>query len=65
MITATEYSKDPSILPEGIAVTFGQEMIAEQGGMKIFFTTFNESMEGYDDGRYWMHKMKQNHRVVN
>lgn len=56
MITEHGYSKDPSIVPEGIAVTFGKEMIFEQGGLKSFLTGFKEVME--DEEGYWMHKMK-------
>jgi hypothetical protein len=56
MITATGYSKDPSILPEGIAVTFGKSMMEEQGGMKVFLQSFQESMQAWEKGAYWMHK---------
>lgn len=55
MITATGYSKDPSILPEGIAVTFGKQMIIEQGGLKTFIKAFQETMSQHEDGGYWMH----------
>lgn len=56
MITANGYSKDPSIFPEGVAITFGKEMMAEQGGMKQFLKSFLMWMEGYEEGDYWMHK---------
>lgn len=58
MITATGYSKDLSIMPEGIAVTFGKDMIAEQGGLLNFLRGFNKVMAAHDRGDYWMHKLK-------
>lgn len=58
MITETGYSKDPSIMPEGIAITFGAQMIAEQGGLLNFLRGFNEIMQAHESGDYWMHKMK-------
>ncbi len=57
MITDTGYSKDQSIMPEGIVVTFGQQMINEQGGLKTFLETFQATMSDYDNGGYWMHTM--------
>ena len=56
MITATGYSKDPGLLPEGIAITFGKEMMEEQGGIKLFLTSFQSYMNNYEAGEYWMHK---------
>lgn len=56
MITAKGYSKDPSIMPEGIAVTFGKEMMQEQGGVKQFLWYFNDVMA--DPSCHWLHKMK-------
>ena len=56
MITATGYSKDPGLMPEGIVVTFGQDMMKEQGGMKLFLQEFNEWMRSHEEGDYWMHK---------
>lgn len=56
MITATGYSKDPSIMPEGIAITFGKEMIDDHGGILKFMRYFLESMNAEDGG--WCHKMK-------
>lgn len=55
MITAQGYSKDPSLMPEGIVITFGQQMIKEQGGLKTFLHAFQETMSGHEDGDYWMH----------
>lgn len=43
-------------MPEGIVITFGQDMINEQGGLGIFLDAFLESVAGIDDDRYWMHK---------
>ncbi|MEQ1678419.1 MAG: hypothetical protein ABL876_17120 [Chitinophagaceae bacterium] len=56
MITEDGYSKDPNIIPEGIAVTFGKDMINEQGGLKTFLAGFTWDMQ--QEGGYWMHKMK-------
>jgi hypothetical protein len=55
MITANGYSKDPTIMPEGIVVTFGRKMIEEQGGLKTFIKAFQQTMDGHEDGEYWMH----------
>lgn len=57
MITEKGYSQDPSIMPEGIVVTFGKTMIEEQGGLKTFLEAFQSTMQGYEDGCYWMHTM--------
>lgn len=56
MITAKGYSKDPGIMPEGIVVTFGREMIAEKGGLLSFIRWFESIMANEED--YWMHKCK-------
>lgn len=56
MITADGYSKDPGIMPEGIAVTFGKDMMKDQGGAKQFLSYFNGIMSDADS--WWMHKMK-------
>ena len=55
MITATGYSKDPSIMPDGIVITFGKQMIQEQGGLLCFLRNFEQYMSEYDKGSYWMH----------
>jgi hypothetical protein len=60
MITQTGYSKDPSIKPEGIAVTFGREMIAEKGGLLTFVRWFESVFQ--DEESYWMHKCKNKPR---
>src|SRR5690348_15022726 len=57
MITETGYSKDTSIMPEGIVITFGEKMIKEQGGLKTFLKAFQETMNDYERGSYWMHTM--------
>lgn len=56
MITANGYSKDPNIVPEGIVVTFGQEMMMEQGGALNFIRYFEKSLA--DEHTYWLHKCK-------
>lgn len=55
MITANGYSKDKSILPEGVVITFGKEMMENNGGAKQLISYFLEVME--DPNNYWMHKM--------
>jgi hypothetical protein len=55
MITFDGYSKDPSIMPEAIVITFGQKMITEQGGLKTFLKVFQEVMARHEEGDYWMH----------
>lgn len=55
MITAMGYSKDPSIMPEGIVVTFGAQMIKEQGGLRTFLTAFQWTLSRHEEGEYWMH----------
>lgn len=59
MITANGYSKDPSIMAEGIAVTFGHEMIKEQGGLLHFLRFFHQIMEESlqdAEASHWLHK---------
>lgn len=55
MITSTGYSKDSTWIAEGIAITFGQQMIKEQGGLKTFLKVFQETMNQHEAGNYWMH----------
>lgn len=55
MITTNGYSKDPGIFPEGIVLTFGKQMINEQGGLKTFLAAFQETMNNHEEGGYWMH----------
>jgi hypothetical protein len=57
VITKTGYSKDPNIIPEGIAVTFGKEMMNEQGGVRNFLRHFEDIMSRGDDW-WWLHKCK-------
>jgi hypothetical protein len=60
MIIERGFSKDPSILPEGIVVTHGREMINDQGGLRTFLKGFLRVMDRYEEGGYWMHKLKNN-----
>lgn len=55
MITESGYSKDPGIIPEGIVVTFGAQMIKEQGGLRTFLRAFQNTMSNHEQGEYWMH----------
>lgn len=61
MITIDGYSKDPNIVPEGIAVTFGKGMILEKGGLLKFMRWFEGWMK--DDQCYWLHKCKNTPRA--
>jgi len=57
MITEKGYSKDPSIMPEGIAITWSKEMIIEGfGNLKTFIQHFNESVN--DDEGLWYQKCR-------
>lgn len=56
MITIDGYSKDTSIMPEGIVVTLGSDMIAEQGGLRTFLKGFLADMA--DENTVWMHKLR-------
>ena len=55
MITAEGYSKDPGIVPEGIVITFGKEMLYTNGGTRAVLQHFLDTMDNEND--YWMHKM--------
>lgn len=55
MITKNGYSKDPNIIPDGIVITFGKEMMDNNGGPKKVLKYFLDTMEKED--AYWMHKM--------
>lgn len=56
MITENGYSKDSNIVPEGIVITFGREMMISNGGQKSMMQYFLNTMA--DDEAYWMHRMK-------
>lgn len=56
MITKDGYSTDPSIIPEGVVITFGKDMMIEQGGIKLFLSNFLQTMSNYEQYDYWMHK---------
>lgn len=57
MITADGYSKDPTIMPEGIVVTFGQDMIKRHGSYRQFIRYFEDHMMA-DEDNMWLHKCK-------
>lgn len=63
MITREGYNKDPSIMPEGIAVTFSQEMIKENGGLLKFIRYFESCF--LDENDYWMHWCRNKPRFDN
>lgn len=56
MITPNGYSKDPNIIPEGIVVTWGKDLIEEKGGLISFIRYFEQSLS-HPEG-IWMHKCK-------
>lgn len=56
MITAEGYSKDHSLIPEGVAITFGREMMENNGGYKAMIKLFLDTMD-HSEG-VWMHKMQ-------
>ncbi len=56
MITDEGYSKDPSLMPEGVVITFGREMMENNGGYKAMIKLFLETMN-HSEG-VWMHKMQ-------
>lgn len=56
MITPTGYSKDPNIIPEGIAITWGKDLIKEGGGLLAFIRDFEESFK--DENCIWLQKCK-------
>ncbi len=56
MITADGYSKDPTIMPEGIVITWGKDMLDLKGGLRNFLRYFNEVMQ--DEETMWLQKCK-------
>lgn len=56
MITAEEYSKDPMIVPEGIVITWGKDLIEEKGGLLSFLRYFNLVIK--DESSYWLQKCR-------
>lgn len=60
MITESGYSKDTSIMPEGIVITWGKEMIQEKGGLKRFIRYFEVMMQ--QEGVTWLQKCKNKPR---
>lgn len=66
MITANGYSKDPNIIPEGIVVTWGKDLIEEKGGLLSFLRFFEQTLN--EEGSFWMQKCKNrptmDHRLL-
>lgn len=54
MITQHGYSKDLSIVPEGIVITFGAKLIEVKGGLRPLLREFMDAMEDPDNS-HWMH----------
>jgi hypothetical protein len=51
-----KYSKDPTIPPDGIAVTWGKDMIQEKGGLLAFIRYFEMVMSRED--QTWLQKCR-------
>lgn len=58
MITRTGYSKDPSIMPVGIVITWSMEMINLKGGLLQFVRYFEKEMGEQDSETLWLQKCK-------
>lgn len=56
MITREGYSKNKSLQPEGIVVTWGKEMIEEKGGLLNFIRYFEMIMKNED--AVWLQKCR-------
>lgn len=56
MITIDGYSKDTSIMPEGIVVTWGKDLVIEKGGLLSFVRHFETVMK--DEDTLWLQKCK-------
>lgn len=56
MITPDGYSKDPNIIPEGIVMTWGKDLIEEKGGLLAFIRHFEKEMASQDG--LWLQKCK-------
>ncbi len=56
MITVNGYSKDPSIIPEGIVITWSVDMIRLKGGLLSFIRYFEMVMS--DEDTHWLQKCK-------
>lgn len=62
MITADGYSKDPNIIPEGIAITWSKEMIVEgYGNLLTFIRHFKECIS--DEDGIWLQKCKNKPKI--
>jgi hypothetical protein len=61
MITATGFSKDQSIMPEGIVITFGREMMESNGGQMTIMKHFLNVMASEEN--YWMHKITNRPKI--
>lgn len=51
MITKNGYSKDPSLVPEGVVVTWGDDMVQRVGGRDDLLTRFKAVM-AQEDGLF-------------
>jgi len=56
MITADGYSKDPSLIPEGIVVTWSKDLINDKGGLLNFIRYFEMIMR--EPEGVWLQKCR-------
>jgi hypothetical protein len=56
MITIDGYSKDPNIMPEGIAITWGKDLVQAKGGLLVFIRFFERVMA--DEDGLWLQRCK-------
>ncbi|HEX8315965.1 MAG TPA: hypothetical protein VF609_13280 [Flavisolibacter sp.] len=61
MITKDGYSKDKSIQPEGIVITFGEKLITYYGGLQLLLRDFQFCMRQHESS--WWHQKCRNKPV--
>jgi hypothetical protein len=54
MITRNGYSKDNSIIPEGIVITWSLDLANSKGGLEVFCKQFEDNMQTEDS--LWLNK---------
>lgn len=61
MITLNGYSKDKGLIPDGIVITWGKDLIAEKGGLLSFIRFFEQNMQ--NDDSIWLQKCKNKPKI--
>ena len=59
-----KYSKDPTIQPDGIAITWGKDLIEEKGGLFAFIRFFLKEMQNEETIWLQRSKNKPQHEVL-